>query len=107
MSAARTTSERVAVVEEKIDRLEAQATRSAEALSAKMDEILRGQQAGAEDRASMRRDIAEMKPHVQTIAQAKTFWSWSLQVGGVLVAVGVGGWQFFAWLRQYFTLRGH
>lgn len=106
------TNERVAVVEEKVDRLEETLMAHHRAMSEKMDMILQNQHAGALDRALLRQDItlvqseiSDMKPHVKTVANAKTFWEWSGKTGAVLTAIGAAGWGLFSWLKHYITIR--
>lgn len=114
MTRPRTTNERVAVVEEKIDRLEEVFANHHRDISAKLDLVIGNQQTGAADRADMKRemssikqDVAGMKPHVETVAHAKTFWSWAGKIGAALTAIGAAGWGLWSVLKQYFTLRGH
>lgn len=114
MSRPATTNERVAVVEEKIDRLEETFANHHRDISAKLDLVIGNQHAGAADRADMKRemsgikkDVAEMKPHVETVAHAKTFWSWAGRIGAAMTAIGAGGWGAWTFLKQYFTFRGH
>jgi len=114
MTKARTDGERIAVVEEKIDQIEKVATERHHFLTEKIDQILHGQQAGASDRADIKRDMAamktdigSMKPHVQTVADAKTFWSVAGKIGAVTTTLGAAGYGAWVWVKPYFTLRGH
>lgn len=121
MSGTRTLGEKVAVVEEQIKQMRVVADERHEEMSSKIDRIIAGQQAGADDRAAMRREVAaiksdlgEMKPHVETVARAKTFvegaekaWSFAGKVGAAMTAIGGTAYAAWIWVKPYFTSRGH
>lgn len=96
-------NERVAVVEEIVRRLEAryaehQAT--TETQNAKLDKLLAGQAEGARDRASIHAEIAAMKPHVETIKEAKLI----LKISKWVVAAAASGIAFLVAAKSWLAL---
>jgi chromosome segregation ATPase len=89
---ARTTAERVAVVEIKLDaineRLDKHDEKTAE-LNEKLDQVLEFQRDGKADRAAIRKRLDEIEPDAKTIRDAKTILKWgSWFAGGIGAAVG-------------------
>ncbi|MGL4297101.1 MAG: hypothetical protein ACRCTG_15420 [Aestuariivirga sp.] len=59
--------------------------------------IIENQRAGAADREQMKADISDMKPHVKTVAAAKTFWTvagWVSATLGAIAGAFYGLWLF-------------
>lgn len=114
MTRAQSQGERIAVVEQKIDHVEESFRRHHEEMHDKIDRILEGQTRGAEDRAKLHASVAtlagtveKMVPHVETIANAKTFWSWSAKFAAAATAVGAAGYSGYQFLKAYFQMKGH
>lgn len=87
--------ERVAVVETEVKAIRAEMAQHREEVSDHHDEIKKAlatiidnQKAGAVDREQMKADIAFMKPHVETVVAAKTFWIVAGWVSATLAAIG-------------------
>lgn len=100
--------ERVAVVEEIVKRLEASFAEhkaNTAALDGKLDRLLTGQEEGRRDRASIHSEIAAMKPHVETIKEAKFIlkvsrWTVAALASMTAFALAAKGWLVlnFNWL---------
>ncbi len=105
----RTTAERVAVLETKIDAIGTHLSQQDE----KLDKVLEGQQEGRNDRAAIKTRLADIEsrigkiePDAKTIRDAKTvlkYGSWGV---GVLATIGgailtAKGWIVLNW--QYLT----
>ena len=101
----RTTAERVAVVETKldgvIDRLDKHDRATAD-LSEKLDRLLVGQQEGKADRADIKKRLETIEPDAKTIRDAKTvlkYGSWGVgilaSIGGAILAAK--GWLVVNW----------
>lgn len=56
-------------------------------LSDKLDTIIKGQDDGARDRAAIRAQLEQFRPHIETIQTAKTWWRVTrlLAAGGAAV----------------------
>jgi len=88
----------IAVLQNQMSSVLAWQSRSDDAsnsLHEKLDQIIAGQAAGASDRAALRKDIQDMRPHVETISNAKIFGAWSVKIGGGITAFG--GFVWGAW----------
>jgi hypothetical protein len=103
-SAGQPINERVAVVEEKVDRLHDQLKAHEQHVNNKLDQILEGQRIGQEDRKGMRTEmaalsteVAAMKPHVKTVADTKTIWKAMALIASAAAGVGsvvAVGWSY-------------
>ncbi len=66
-----------------------------------MDELQRGQVRADHDRADLSRQLADMKPHVATVANAKTFWKVTAWIGASAGSIAAAIWAAWVWLIQY------
>ena len=93
-------NERVAVVEEKVDALTARLEQHEAHIHGKLDLILANQGSGSADRADLRTkletmasSVESMKPHVQTVSDAKVIWRAVLVLsaisGSIAASIGV------------------
>jgi tetrahydromethanopterin S-methyltransferase subunit G len=101
----RTTAERVAVVETKLDaitdRLDKHDEKTAE-INTKLDLLLQGQQDGKQDRAAIKKRLEEIEPDAKTVRDAKTVLKWGgWSAAGIGSAVGAAlalkGWIVVNW----------
>jgi chromosome segregation ATPase len=100
--------ERVAVVEEILKRVEASVAEhkaNMGALGEKLDRLLLGQNEGHSERATIRAEIAAMKPHVETIKEAKLIlkvsrWTVAALASMTAFLLAANGWLIvnFNWL---------
>jgi uncharacterized protein (UPF0335 family) len=101
----RPAGERIAVLETKLDAVTGRLDRLDESnanLSTKLDLILANQAEGSEDRKAIRNEIAQMKPDVQTVADAKRIWKygrWIIPVvgAGITAIISMKGWLLLNW----------
>lgn len=100
--------ERVAVVETKIDSVDA----AMKAMGAKLDQILEGQETGRKDRAELRTsidglksDVQKMKPDVEVIADARKVMKVAGWVAALVSAVIGTAWGAWTWIVQHVTWR--
>ncbi len=103
--------ERVAVVETQVKAIRAEMAQHREEVSEHHAEIkqalatiIDNQRAGAADREQMKADIASMKPHVETVAAAKTFWTVAGWVSATLAAIGGAFWGLWMVIQPYIKL---
>jgi hypothetical protein len=112
----RPAGERIAVLETKLDAVTGRLDRLDESnanlskkfdesnaeLSTKLNLILANQAEGSEDRKAIRNEIAQMKPDVQTVADAKRIWKygrWIIPVvgAGITAIISMKGWLLLNW----------
>lgn len=103
--------ERVAVVETEVKAIREEMAQHRQEVSERHDRIekalstiITNQQAGAADREQMKTDIASMKPHVETVAAAKTFWTVAGWISLKISALGGAIYAFWAVVQPYVKL---
>ena len=99
-------NERVAVLEEKIDRIAKDVSDHNEISTSKLDKIIEGQADGKKHRETMEhkldlldKRIAKMEPHVEMIADARKWGSISAKVAATGIAVSTAAWGAYLWLK--------
>lgn len=106
--------ERVATVEEKVDNLREQFAEHRESVNGKLDQIIAGIKVAADESAknsatlgSLSEDVKTMKPHVETVAAAKTFGAVAGLISVKVTALIATIYAFWSWTLPYIKLPWH